>query len=301
MSELKAFPKIHALGTKYVDSIFEQPVEVTEKVDGSQFVFGKIDGELKFRSKGAQIFLDDTNKMFRAAVDSVLNMDVPDDSVFYCEYLQKPKHNILAYSRVPKGNLILFGASDPARETLCNGHKGLQLHADRLGIECVPLLFYGMTSAEEVLAMMDRDSVLGDQKIEGLVVKNYKDTWIGDRIYPVMAAKYVSEKFKEVHNKVWGSEKTHIGKWQSFKDSYHTEARWMKAVQHLRDNGNLTCEPKDIGRLIQEVKSDIKEEEIDAIKSFLWREFGEELLRQSTTGLPEWYKQQLVLGEIVAS
>lgn len=298
MSELKAFPKIHTLGTKYVDSIFEQPVEVTEKVDGSQFVFGKIEGELKFRSKGAQIFLDSTNKMFQAAVDAVLNMDVPDDSVFYCEYLQKPKHNMLAYGRVPKANLILFGASTPMQETLCAGHSGLQLHADRLGIECVPLLFYGMTDAEGVLAMMDRGSVLGNQKIEGVVVKNYKDTWIGDRIYPVMAAKYVSEKFKEVHRNTWGSEKTHVGKWQTFKDGYRTEARWSKAVQHLRDDDNLTCEPKDIGCLIQEVKRDIKEEELDAIKSFLWREFGEELLRRSTAGLPEWYKQQLALGEI---
>ena len=72
----------------------------------------------------------------------------------------------------------------------------------------------------------------------------------------------------------------------------------MKAIQHLRDEGNLACEPKDIGRLIQEVKRDISEEEINTIKSFLWREFGEELLRRSTAGLPEWYKQQLALGEI---
>ncbi len=298
MTELKAFPKIHALGTKYVDSIFKQPVEITEKIDGSQFVFGKINGELKFRSKGAQIFLDCTNKMFQLAVDAVLNMDVPDNSAFYCEYLQKPKHNVLAYERVPKANLMLFGASDPTRETLCNGHKGLQFHADRLGIECVPLLFYGVISIEDVLTMLDSDSVLGNQKIEGLVVKNYKDTWIGDRVYPVMAAKFVSEKFKEVHKKSWGSENTHVGKWQTFKEKYRTEARWMKAVQHLRDNGELVCEPKDIGRLIQEVKQNISEEEIDAIKSFLWKEFGEELLRRSTAGLPEWYKEQLALGEI---
>ncbi len=298
MIELKAFPKIHALGTKYVDTIFEQPVEITEKIDGSQFVFGKIDGELKFRSKGAQIFLDSTNKMFQLAVDAVLNMDVPDNSVFYCEYLQKPKHNVLAYNRVPKSNLMLFGASDPMRETLCTGYKGLQLHADRLGIECAPLLFYGVTDAEDVLEMLERESVLGNQKIEGLVVKNYKDTWIADRLYPVMAAKFVSEKFKEIHKKIWGSENTHVGKWQAFKEGYRTEARWMKAVQHLRDNGELACEPKDIGRLIQEVKHDISEEELDVIKDFLWKEFGEELLRRSTAGLPEWYKEQLALGEI---
>ncbi len=42
---LKAYPKIFALGTRYVETIFDEPVEATEKIDGSQFVFGRIDGE----------------------------------------------------------------------------------------------------------------------------------------------------------------------------------------------------------------------------------------------------------------
>lgn len=51
---ISAFPKIFAIGTKYIDSIFDNEVEITEKVDGSQFAFGKIDGEVYCRSKGNQ-------------------------------------------------------------------------------------------------------------------------------------------------------------------------------------------------------------------------------------------------------
>jgi len=45
---------------------------------------------------------------------------------------------------------------------------------------------------------------------------------------------------------------------------------------------------------LNEVKRDITEEEQDTIKVFLWREFGDELLRRSIGGLPEWYKDKLL-------
>lgn len=41
---IKAFPKIFALGTQYTEGIFDSEVEITEKIDGSQFNFGKIEG-----------------------------------------------------------------------------------------------------------------------------------------------------------------------------------------------------------------------------------------------------------------
>jgi hypothetical protein len=52
------FPKIFALGTMYIRDIFEGAVEITEKIDGSQFVFGMIDGKLQLRSKGAVLYVD---------------------------------------------------------------------------------------------------------------------------------------------------------------------------------------------------------------------------------------------------
>ena len=50
------FPKIYDLGHRYVQNIFNEDVEITEKIDGSQFAFGKIDNDLIFRSRRAEIY-----------------------------------------------------------------------------------------------------------------------------------------------------------------------------------------------------------------------------------------------------
>ena len=64
-------------------------------------------------------------------------------------------------------------------------------------------------------------------------------------------------------------------KWQMFCESFRAEARWAKSVQHLRDNGELENEPRDIGKLIKAIKDDITEEEKENIRKFLWKEFKE--------------------------
>ena len=51
------FPKIFAIGTTYILDIFKHEVNVTEKLDGSQLSFGKINDTLYIRSKGAQLFI----------------------------------------------------------------------------------------------------------------------------------------------------------------------------------------------------------------------------------------------------
>jgi len=48
---INAFPKIFAIGTDYISNIFDDEVEITEKIDGSQFAFGKVNGELFMRIK----------------------------------------------------------------------------------------------------------------------------------------------------------------------------------------------------------------------------------------------------------
>jgi len=291
VSRIKAFPKIFHLGTRYVESIFDEPVEITEKIDGSQIAWGKIDGQVHIRSKGAEIIPTAPNKMFEAGVDSIMSMNLPNDLVFYGEYLSKPKHNTLTYGRIPKGHIALFGIADKNRERM--GGLDIETWAHKLGIEAIPVLHTGLSSPEHAMSLLERESILGNCQIEGVVIKNYKDMMVADRIYPVMAAKYVSEKFKEVHSKKWNRENTGKGKWEAFMDRFCTEARWEKAIQHLAEAGELCHEPKDIGQLIKEIQRDIEEEEADRIKQFLWKEFGWELLRKSVHGFPEYYKRKL--------
>ena len=302
---IKAYPKIVHLGTRYCDGIFDGPVEITEKIDGSQFVFGRIGGELFVRSKRKEMPIDSPEKMFARAVEQVLRFEskIPDDRVFYGEYLQKPKHNVLAYERVPHNHLMLFGISNGERDWMQSVSAELGYWADTFDIEPIPILGGGRWDAAQVMEIVTeqaRESTLGGVPPEGVVVKRYGDCTIGGQIYPVMTAKFVSEKFKERANATWKREHTGKGKWETFVESFRTEARWQKAVQHLRDDGVLEGEPKDIGALIKEVHRDILEEHGEEIRDYLFATFKQELIRRSTAGLPEWYKEQLALGEIAA-
>jgi hypothetical protein len=289
---MKSFPKLFALGTKYVQSIFDEEVEITEKIDGSQFIFGNIDGKLFMSSKNKELYAENSEKMFKKAIEFVSSTNLPNNVMLYAEYLQKEKHNTLCYDRVPRNNLCLFGACDLSENFV--SYDELKSLADYIEIDVAPLVFKGKSSPKEIEALLERESYLGGPNIEGVVVKNYKSWMFADTPFPLMGGKYVSEKFKEVHQKAW-KDKSNKGKWELFKEGYRTEARWEKALQHLKEKGELGGEPKDIGKLCKEVSIDISQEEKDIIKDFLWEEFGKELLRKSVSGLPEWYKKKLLL------
>lgn len=292
---INPYPKIFTLGTVYIKDILNEEIIVEEKIDGSMFAFAKVDGELHFRSKGAILYEKNPNKMFKLGVDYIVSIKdkVPENIVFYGEYLNKNKHNVLKYNRVPKNNIILFGAKTPSEEFLLDYYK----YADMLDLEVVPQLYKGkINNVDELMKMLDIDSILGGTKIEGIVVKNYSRPFLlgGNVPIPFMAGKFVSEKFKEVHQREWKTERSMSGKFEQFKDSFKTEARWHKAVQHLKENNKLENGPRDIGSLIKEVKEDIISEEKENIKEWLWNHFYREILRNSTRGLPEWYKKYLL-------
>jgi hypothetical protein len=295
---IKAFPKIFVIGQDYIIDIFKEEVEITEKIDGSQFDFGKINGELYFRSKGVQLYPENAEKLFLKAIEYVLSIQdkIPDNTVFYCEYLKTEKHNVLKYNRVPKNNLALFGISNATGTKFISKYEELKQYADLLDIEAVPMFYYGkIDSPEQLVSFLEKESILGGVKIEGVVVKNYQRQFLlGGQPIPLMMGKYVSESFKEVHRKSWGKEFTAKGKWELFKDSFRTEARWHKAIQHLRDNGELEFSPKDIGKLLKEIQKDIEEEEKENIKEFLWNEYGKDIMRRAVIGFPEFYKNFLL-------
>lgn len=290
---MKAFPKIFAIGQRWVENIFDSEVEITEKIDGSQFGFGKIDGELICRSKGKVQPIECPDKMFKEGIEYIKSIEdrLPDNMMFYGEYLKTPKHNVNCYDRTPKNHIILFGACKPNGKFIKDYYK----YAELFDLETVPTIFKGkVNDFEELKDLLKKESVLGKCKIEGFVVKNYsKELLLGGRIIPLMCGKYVSEEFKEVHRKNWSRENTGKGKWDSFKESFQTEARWLKALFYLRDNGELENAPRDIGTIMKRVQIDIEEEEKENIKEFLWKEFGREVLRKSIKGIPEWYKERL--------
>lgn len=293
MSEIASYPSIFAIGHRYITEIFSEPVLVEEKVDGSQFSFGILGGELVMRSKGATVNKDAPEGMFSKAVQSVLELadQLKPGWTYRGEYLSKPKHNTLAYERAPVRNIILFDINTGTETYLSRSEK--EAEAKAIGLEIVPKLFEGMvTSPESIFSLLDTPSVLGGCKIEGVVVKNYARFGMDKK---VLMGKFVSEAFKESHGKEWRAKNPVIS---DIVDrlvlTLRTEARWQKAVQHLREAGTLEGSPKDIGDLIGEVKRDVLVEESEFIKEKLYEWAKDRISRSVAAGLPEWYKKTLV-------
>jgi len=291
-----AYPSIYNLGHKAVAHLLDGPVIVEEKVDGSQFSFGiDEDGELNMRSKGAVVYKESPG-MFKAAVETVVSLAeqgrLARGFIYRGEYLSKPKHNALAYTRVPKGHIIIF---DVQGEGVDNFIPDKLTLASAAGFEVVPFLFSGMLSDRAMFdQFLARESVLGGQKIEGVVIKpaNYDVFGIDKH---VLMGKYVSEAFRETHSKEWkASNPGRTDAVERIIATLKTPQRWQKAVQHLREQGKIEDSPKDIGLLIKAAKEDIAKEETEWIKAQLYDYFKDHVTRGAVAGLAEWYKEQLL-------
>ncbi len=291
-----SYPKIYALGHRAIKDLFADEVIVEEKIDGSQFSFGIFNGELKCRSKGAQIHLEAPEKMFQKAVDTVkeLALYLNDGWTYRGEYLAKPKHNTLNYSRVPKDHIILFDINPNEEEYLTYEDK--RTEAQRLELEIVPLIHLGLVDTPTgLMALMDRESWLGGCKIEGMVIKNYHKFGPDKK---VLMGKYVSEAFKEKHKIDW--KKSNPSKSDVVAllgDSLRSEARWDKAIQHLRECGALTNSPKDIGVLLKEIQADIRSECEGEIRQTLFDHAWKSISRNVIRGFPEYYKDKLMKSQ----
>lgn len=285
---MRAYGKIYALGHRAIRGITDGPVVVEEKIDGSQFSFMVQDGQLFARSKGRDIDLDNPDKLFVSAVETIKEIrELLIDGVRYRgETLCKPKHNVLKYSRVPEKNIIIFDMDLGIENYAPPEYK--QKHAADLGLECVPILFEGELGDYDIFhKFLEHDSVLGGTKIEGVVVKRYDAfTMYGN----VMMGKYVSEAFKEQHRVAWKPGKDIVA---AIIEAVRTEARWNKAVLHLNEQGQIVHEPRDIGAIIKDVVQDIREECEDEIKDRLFEHFWRKISKGAVGGLAEWYKEKL--------
>lgn len=314
---LNSYPSIYNLGHSALTDLFSDPVLIQEKLDGSQFSFGLRfrtgyggDLALYVRSKGVQwVIAEQTDgvwseravsqqKMFESGEVEVYNRKnmLEVNWTYRGEYFQKPKHNTLAYDRIPVGHIALFDIDKGLEDYMY--HEDLNKTAKMLGFEAVSTLFHGYIPASEegldklTSILSNTESALGGTTIEGVVIKNYYKYGPDKK---ALMGKFVREDFKEKNNKNWKegnpNKKDFI---ISMGEVLRTEARWAKAVQHLREKGELADSPRDIGALIQEVQNDIVKEEEDWIKKKLWDWAKPLLMKDATRGLPEWYKERLM-------
>jgi len=293
------YPKIRNLGHPEVDTIFRGAVEVTEKIDGSQFSFGNIEGQLFAMSKRARI--DDNNipKMFAAAYRGAKKRFeagiLPEGVVFRGENLSRPKHNVLKYERVPRDNFILFDVMIGARTERYLQYKDIAEWAKKIDYEVVPLLFSGYVKDLEHLQKLAEEikPVLGGEHVEGMVFKNY--FMFNEYTGKPMFAKYVRPNYREEHsilskNGKAGKPKAtprEIGK------AYANEVRWNKCLMRLQEEGRLTHSPKDIGLIIKEAQLDLEEEDKEVIKERLWKLYRRDIMTGAVRGIAPWYKELL--------
>jgi hypothetical protein len=294
---INSYPKIYAIGHPAIADMFNDPVIIEEKIDGSQFSFGVYSGELKARSRNSEINLDAPEKMFSKGIEVIkgLKDKLLPEWTYRGEYLRSPKHNTLVYERHPNNHIILFDLMSPNVEDYVS-REDLEKEAQRLGLECVPVLYKGEVSKpEDIQKLLETKSILGDVYVEGIVVKNHKR--FGKDGKPLFG-KYVSEAFKEAHTTRWGkANPSSKDIKQELIDAYRLEARWNKAVFRLRDQGLLENSPKDIGLLAKEIPSDIRSECEEEIKEVLFKHFWKDIQRGVIRGMPEWYKNQLLEGQ----
>lgn len=290
-----SYPKIFAFGHRAVRDLFTQGVIIEEKIDGSQFSFGIFDGEIRVKSKQVEFPVDAPAPMFREACETVKARAhlLHPGWTYRGEYLQKPKHNTLAYDRIPEGHIIIFDVND-GHESYLDVYSKM-VEANRIGLESVDTFGY-LAPGEVNLGLLERfldaESALGGVKIEGIVVKSL--SLYGDD-KKLLMAKHVSEAFKEKHQGDWkGRNPNRADIVTLLVERYRHENRWEKAVQRLRDAGQLEYSPRDIGALVREAQADIDAECADEIKDALYRHFKDKILRGSIGGLPEWYKGKLL-------
>jgi RNA ligase-like protein len=296
MNSWHSYSQIFHLGHAAVADLLKGPVYVEEKIDGSQFAFGiDEEGTLRVRSKGCEMVVDAPEKMFSLAVETVKRLKplLHPGWTYRCEYLRSPKHNVLIYSRIPKDHLIIFDVETNECEFLDYPSKWEE--AKRLGLEVVPLLWGGpIETVEQFRDFLQIDSVLGGQKIEGVVVKPDGYNLFG-KDKKVLMGKFVSEAFKETHAHVWKQgnpgTKDII---ERIISKYATPARWQKAVIHLREKGLITNAPQDIPLIMKEVIADTLLDSSLDIQQELLDYAWPHVQRGLTRGLPEWWKETLL-------
>lgn len=295
---VSSYPKILALGHRYLDDLFKDPVIIEEKVDGSQFSFGKDkDHKLFFRSKGAELYPPVTDNLFKEAVEYIESIGdkLQPGWIYRSEVLFRPKHNAIRYARIPRNHIALFDV-ETKEQTFLNP-KEKELEAQRLKIDCVPVFIMDkmITNIDTLKFLLDSNSGFATEqdqmKLEGIVIKNYSRFGKDGK---ALMGKWVREEYKEVQKSDWKkANPSKLDLLGALVSMYKTEARWDKAVQHLKEAGQLVNEPKDIGKLIIEVQRDVKEECQDEIKQKLFDWAWKKISRGVIGGLPEHYKLKL--------
>ena len=320
---IRKYPKIKNLGDKILKNLFDDNVEISEKIDGSQFriyldkneIFevGTKNTEGYELSKSRIELTKEHGKhdMFDIAIEqaerlkselqNIINEYNLEGITTYVEYLRQKHHNGLNYNRIPKNHFYLFGTTYWTDDNIKNLETDYLLKlAKRLNIEPINLLYEGkIFFPKDLKKILEINSVLGGTKIEGIVIKNYNKTYPIDFVstekylgFP-LAGKLVRDEFKEVQKESWNKQKK-VDSIEGIAETYLTEQRFLKSINHLRDENKLTFEKKDLAILIPEFLNDLLEEEEEHINKIVLNKFYEQFRRRLSSFVVHKYSDYLL-------
>jgi hypothetical protein len=302
---LLKYPKIPRLGSnnRFIEHIFDTPVEISEKLDGSMCRLNFTESHVECGSKNVNTA---DEKMFAIAyrqADQIWKDKVwwtfGDNITLFTEFFNKTHHNVINYKILPQRNFYLFGA-------ICN-NKHLQTDelielAKELKIEPLNILETNIkiNNPDDLIKYLDGDSCLGGGVREGVVIRNHNfrydhlstlsQAFVG---FPV-SAKLVRDDFKERLNVEWSAKKQRETPLAKIAAEFFTDARFRKAIQHLNDEEKITYEMNNLKDIIPEFYSDLIDEERQEIMELALDDFWRQLKRKSDNFVVKEWKRYLV-------
>lgn len=289
------FPKIYRIGSAEVEDILASPVEITEKLDGSQIGFGIVSGQLLIRSKNNDVTNDKTkNSLFAPAIQTIQSLQekLTPEWFYYGEAFSSKRHNKLTYDEIPLGNIVLFGIKKEDG-SFVSDYKELEKTAERLNIAVAPLIYSGVADIDLLEKLLtETKSKYGAPYIEGIVIKNYAKQ---GQDSSMTVGKLVAEEFREIkkNRKPKGVGKDIESRVLSYFQCYATQSRWDKAIQHLNERNELSWSTSDISSLIKEIHKDVFEEEEETIKNELWNLLKKDFSREIVKDFAQYYMNLL--------
>lgn len=266
------YGKVKALESQVTPARYDY---AQEKVDGSHFRFGVLNGRLWVMSKTSNLLLEPhrSNAQFKKAIDSVLRIHeegpIRDGLTFFCEAVVRNKQNKLTYTNPPELGFVVFDVCD--RGVFADPYT-----ASQMTMRYVPGAMYLPAIPPD--SSPERESVLGGMR-EGIVLKMVKRT-LNNNANSI--AKRVTSGFKE------GTFSAKDDIWNAGKE-FATPARFDKAIQYLRDSGQLTGTKKDIGKLMSRLNRDLEEEHRREIERLLWPKIWKLVARNASQGAVEYF------------
>jgi hypothetical protein len=264
MTEFLKYPKIFQLGNELNANIFankEAEIVIQEKIDGGNMRFYIREGRVIFGSH-TQELAEEPDKFFKAGVtylrEKLANKDLTklDNKIFYGEYCVM--HSI-RYNFETMPRFLGFDIYDLNTQKFMGWKEAKSIY-EELGITFVPILrVCKAVEIEEITEAMIPKSVYYEGQAEGIIFKRYTE--------PVLMAKVVATKFKEVNKSAFG-----LTKKQAEDDDervvaiYCTNPRIDKKIFELVERGD-TLDLTMMHKLPHTTYADIIEEN--------WREILE--------------------------